>query len=72
MTIIRDVLKELMAMFIADSRLSLALLFWVGIVAGIVKALDAGPLVAGSVLLIGVLTILLEAVGREARLRSRR
>jgi hypothetical protein len=72
MTIIVDVLKELMAMFIADARLSLSLLFLVGAVAAIVRALHAGPLLAGSVLLIGVLMILLDAVSREARLRSRR
>jgi hypothetical protein len=71
MTIISDVLKELAAMFIADARLSLSLLFLVGAVAGIVNALHAGPFIAGSVLLIGVLAILLDAVGREARLRSR-
>jgi hypothetical protein len=71
MTIISDVLKELMAMFIADARLSLALLVLVGVVAGIVRALHAGPVLAGSVLLIGVLAILLDAVSREARLRSR-
>ena len=71
MTVISDVLKEFMAMFIADARLSLAILFLVGAVAGIVRALHAGPFIAGSVLMIGVLAILIEAVGREARLRSR-
>ena len=71
MTVVSDVLKELMAMFMADARLSLAILLLVGVVAGIVRALHVGPFIAGGVLLIGVLAILLDAVGREARLRSR-
>ena len=71
MTIIADVLKELVAMFLADAKLTLAILLWVGVVAGAVAGLHAGPLLAGSALLLGCLAILVEAVSREGRSRHR-
>jgi hypothetical protein len=71
MMIVSDVLKELLGMFLADARLSLAVLFLVAIVAGLVVALHAGMLLAGGVLLFGCLAILVESASREARARNR-
>jgi hypothetical protein len=71
MTIIGDVLKELLGMFLADARLTLAILLLVGAVAGAVAVLHAGPLLAGSALVFGCLLILVETVSREVRTRHR-
>lgn len=71
MSIIRDLLNELLGMFIADARLALATLFLVAIVAGLVGALRAGPFLGGGILLFGCLAILVEAASREANSRSR-
>ena len=67
MTVIGDVFKELFGMFVADIRLTLAILVLVGVVAGLVSALPAVPYFAGGVLLFGFVAVLVEAVVREAR-----
>jgi len=72
MTIVADVLKELFGMFIADAKLSLAILLLVGVVGGLVIGLHAGPYLAGGVLVLGCLAILVEAARREARARMYR
>lgn len=69
MSILVDVAKELLGMFLADARLATATLLLVAIVA----ALLAGyvePLLGGAVLLLGCLARLVEATVREARHRS--
>lgn len=69
MTILRDVLAELIGMFISDARLSAAIL---AIVAGTAILIEIGrvePLIGGGVLLIGCLVVLLAAV-RQAALRA--
>jgi len=71
MTLLRDVAAELVGMFLADARLSAAILALVLLAAGLVRALGAAPLVAGGLLLGGSLAILVEAAVREAR-RQRR
>jgi hypothetical protein len=70
MNIITDVGKELLGMFVADARLTAAILVLVAIVAGLVTALHAEPLLGGCVLLLGCLAILAEAAIREAKRRS--
>lgn len=70
MSIIVEVAKELLGMFLADARLTTATLVLVTIVAGLVVALHLEPLVGGSVLLLGCLVILVEAAVREAKRRS--
>jgi hypothetical protein len=72
MSIVGDVFKELLGMFVADARLTAAILFLVAGVAGLVVAWRIGPLVAGGVLLFGSLAILVEAVRREAAAKTRR
>jgi polyferredoxin len=71
MTIISDVLKELFSMFVADARLSLAILLLVLLVAMLVAAFPAEPVFGGVFLLFGSVAILIEAVRREARTRLR-
>jgi hypothetical protein len=70
MRLIVDVVKELVSMFLADARLSMATLALVAIVAGLVVALPMESLVSGGILLLGCLAILVEAAAREARRRS--
>lgn len=71
MTIIIEVLKELFAMFVADARLTLAILLLVATVAGLVGS-GAGPVIGGGVLLFGSLAILVYSVIREAKIRVMR
>ena len=71
MTIIIAVLKELFAMFVADTRLTLAILLLVAIVAGLVGS-GAAPVIGGAVLLAGSLAILVLSVSREAKIRVTR
>jgi len=70
MSILLEVARELLGMFLADARLTLATLVLVAGVAVLI-ALQVAPLLAGAILLCGCLAILLEAVLREARRRGR-
>ena len=70
MNLIADVARELLGMFLADARLTLATLALVALVAALVVVLGAAPLLGGGVLLLGCLAILVEAAVREARRRS--
>jgi hypothetical protein len=63
MNILGDVAKELLAMFLADARLTLSILFLVAIAAISVDWLH--PFVGGAMLVVGTLLILVEAVARE-------
>lgn len=67
MTILRAVLGELLSMFIADLRLTLAVLALISLAAALVGR--AGPHVAGAVLLAGSLGLLVLAVLVAARRR---
>jgi len=69
MTIIKDVLTELFAMFVGDARLTAALLVVVAITAAMVDIMGLPDLAGGSVLLLGSLGVLVESVRREARHR---
>ena len=67
MTILRDVARELAGMFLADGRLTGAVVALVASVAGAVLGLGVEPLIGGAALLAGSLLILVEAASREAR-----
>jgi hypothetical protein len=67
MSLLREVAKELLGMFLADARLATATLVLVAVVAGLVIAMKVEPLLGGSVLFLGCLVILVEAAIREAR-----
>jgi hypothetical protein len=67
--LLREIGSELLGMFMADARLSGAILALVAIVAGLILALGVNPLLAGGALLVGCHLILVEAALREARRR---
>ncbi|NMM45888.1 hypothetical protein HH303_15430 [Rhodospirillaceae bacterium KN72] len=67
MTIIGDVLKELFKMFVADLRLTIAVLIGVGGLATLRHATEISPMSAGLILLVYCLAVLSEAVYREAK-----
>ncbi|EFI52885.1 MULTISPECIES: hypothetical protein [Bacteria] len=69
MSILVDVAKELLGMFLADARLATATLLLVAIVAALLAG-HVEPLLGGAVLLLGCLALLVEATVREARHRS--
>lgn len=70
MTILLEVAKELLGMFLADFRLTAAILALVLLVAVLVDGAGIDPVVAGALLLGGCLLILIEAVTRAARQRK--
>lgn len=71
MTLLADIARELVGMFLADALLSGAVLVLVLIVAALTFGLDVRPLIAGAILLLGCLAILIAAAWREAH-RNRR
>lgn len=70
MTFIGDVLKELFKMFVADLRLTLAVVGGVTLVAILMGPGGLGPVGAGLTLAVSCILILGEAVLREARKRK--
>ncbi|HEX9743659.1 MAG TPA: hypothetical protein VGA17_12815 [Nitrospiraceae bacterium] len=70
MTLLRDIANGLVGMFLADARLTGAILALVLIVAALTLAFDVEPLIGGAMLLVGCLLILVEAALREARRRG--
>ena len=69
MSIISEVAKELLGMFLADASLTTTTLVLVAIVSGLFLTLRVEPLLGEGVLLRGCLATLVEAVAREARRR---
>lgn len=70
MTILKDVLAELLGMFVADARLTTAICALVLITAGLIFGVHVAPLIGGAVLLLGCLAILVLSVRAEARRRG--
>lgn len=58
MNLLKEVLAELLGMFLADARLSAAVLVLVGAVALLIDGLGVAPLAGGVVLVLGCLAIL--------------
>jgi hypothetical protein len=67
MTVLREVVAELIDMFIAERRLTIGVLAVVAMVGCLVDFTDLDPLVGGTVVLFGCLTLLIESVCRSAR-----
>ncbi len=67
MTMLKEIIAELIGMFMGDARLTLAVLALVASVAALIKLAGADPLGAGGVLLVGCLGLLIENVYRSAR-----
>ncbi len=72
MSLLKDVLFELLGMFVSDARLTAAVLFAVMVAAVLIKRTGLPPLAGGAFLLVGCVAILVMAVRREARLRAAR
>ena len=66
MSIVREFFKEVLGMFLADARLTVAILVLVSL-AGILTAFEADPLVSGGMLLTGSLVILVTTSCRGIR-----
>lgn len=71
MSIIGDVFKELFKMFVADLRLTSAILAGIVVVAILLARNVVGPYFAGLLLAAISIAVLGEAVQREARLRRK-
>jgi len=69
MNLLKDVLAELIGMFLADARLSGAVLILVGAVALLIGRLGVEPLVGGAILMLGCLAILAAVTTVTARRR---
>lgn len=69
MSILKDVLRELFAMFVSDARLTAAILAIVLAAAAIVTGTGLPRLAGGVFLLVGCIAVLVGSVRREARLR---
>jgi preprotein translocase subunit SecY len=72
MTILRDVLAELVGMFLGDAWLATAVLALVAVVAMLVDFAGLDALIGGAGLLIGCLAILTIVTAAEARQRRRK
>ncbi|MCO6411062.1 hypothetical protein [Hoeflea alexandrii] len=70
MTILGEVFKELLKMFVADLRLTLAVLGGVALVAILMERGVLGAISGGLALAAGCVLVLGEAVLREARRRK--
>ena len=70
MTILGDVFKELFKMFVADLRLTLAILGGVELVAILINKGVLGPIGAGLALTAGCVLVLGETVLRETHRRK--
>ena len=67
MTVLKEVALELIGMFVAEKRLTLAVLGVVTVAGCLVNFTDLNPLVGGTVVLLGCVILLIENVWRSAR-----
>jgi hypothetical protein len=65
---IRDIIAELVAMFVADGPLAAAILAVVALAAALARIVGAPPLVGGATLLFGCLALLAWTIRRNARM----
>jgi len=69
MTVLSIAVKELLGLFVDDGSLAIAILAWVGVVAGLAGWLGTGGALAGGLLFAGLVAILVESVLRRAQSR---
>jgi len=67
MTVFKEVVAELIGMFVGEKALTIAVLMVVATAGGLVDFAGVTPLVGGAVLLFGCLILLIESVCRSAR-----
>ncbi|KJS43756.1 hypothetical protein [Roseovarius sp. BRH_c41] len=70
MNILKDVFAELFSMFVADARLTAAILATVALAAILIDATSLPPLAGGLVLLLGCIAVLVLSVSREVKRRA--
>ncbi len=70
MSVLAEVVKELCAMFLADARLTFAILALVALVAGLSGSGDVSPVLSGGVLLLGALAILVLSASWAAKAKA--
>jgi hypothetical protein len=67
MTMLKELAAELIGMFVAERRLTIAVLVIVAAAGSLVDFAGLSPLAGGAVLLFGCLILLIESVCRAAR-----
>jgi hypothetical protein len=67
MSILKDVLAELFGMFVADARLTVAILCIVAVSAGLIDIAGVTPLIGGGALLAGCLGVTIYGVLSASR-----
>lgn len=67
MTILKDVLGELIGMFIGDAWLSAAIIVVIAVTAGLIELAGIDARIGGAVLLFGCMGVVLGAVRHAAR-----
>jgi hypothetical protein len=67
MTMLKDIVAELIGMFVGEKRLTVAVLALVAVAGSLVDFTDLNSLVGGAFLLFGCLVLLIESVCRSAR-----
>jgi hypothetical protein len=67
MTMLKEILAELVGMFVGDAWLTAAILALVAVAAGLIRFVGVAPLTGGLVLLLGCLALLAGSVLRHRR-----
>ena len=67
MTVLKEVVAELISMFVGERRLTIAVLAVVTMAGCLANFTDLDPLVGGTMMLLGCLILLIESVWRSAK-----
>jgi hypothetical protein len=67
MTVLKEVVAELISMFVGERRLTIAVLGIVTVAGCLANFTDLDPLVGGTMMLLGCLILLIESVWRAAK-----
>jgi hypothetical protein len=67
MTVLKEVVAELISMFVGERRLTIAVLTLVAGAGCLANFTDLDPLVGGTMMLLGCLILLIESVWRSAK-----
>jgi hypothetical protein len=67
MTMLKELVAELIGMFVGEKQLTISVLAIVAVVGSLVDFVGLDPLLGGAALLFGCLIVLVESVRRSAR-----
>jgi cadmium resistance protein CadD (predicted permease) len=67
MSLLKEVIAELIGMFFGDARLTVALLLLVAVAGALIKLTEIEPLIGGIVLILGCPALLIANLRRERR-----